>query len=172
MEPAAADTEPTADDAPAVPITAANEATLELGDGISLWYRTVRAWLVGILELPPKRSLHTPPSWAQFPLSAVMCCLSAQWGKRSGIPVLFVHGGPGNCVADYQNVNERFFDADVFFVVEVDQRGTGKSQPSVRQSEPAPQSYPSLSTLSRRACGRRGAVCTGPRQFQTHAALP
>ena len=55
-----------------------------------------------------------------------------QWGKRSGIPVLFVHGGPGNCVADYQNVNERFFDANVFYVVEVDQRGTGKSQPSVR----------------------------------------
>lgn len=39
--------------------------------------------------------------------------------------MLFVHGGPGNCVADYQDVNERFFDADKFYVVEIDQRGTG-----------------------------------------------
>ena len=66
-----------------------------------------------------------------------------QWGSKHGIPVLFVHGGPGNCVADYQNVNERFFDASVFFVVEVDQRGTGKSQPSVRSPQ-LPGSFHSL----------------------------
>jgi proline iminopeptidase len=55
------------------------------------------------------------------------------WGNRSkGVPVLFVHGGPGNCVADYEGINEKFFDKDQFFVVEVDQRGTGNSQPSVR----------------------------------------
>ena len=53
------------------------------------------------------------------------------WGNRvSGIPVLFVHGGPGNCVADYEGINEKFFDKEKFFVVEVDQRGTGKSQVS------------------------------------------
>ena len=52
------------------------------------------------------------------------------WGNPAGIPVLFVHGGPGNCVADYDN--PAFFDADKFFVVEIDQRGTGKSLPSVR----------------------------------------
>ena len=40
------------------------------------------------------------------------------WGnKQSGIPVLFVHGGPGNCVADYQDVNQRFFDVDKYWVV-------------------------------------------------------
>ena len=55
------------------------------------------------------------------------------WGNAaSGIPVLFVHGGPGNCVDDYQDVNARFFNAKKFYVVEVDQRGTGKSLPSVR----------------------------------------
>ena len=55
------------------------------------------------------------------------------WGNRSsGIPVLFVHGGPGNCVADYEGINGKFFDKNRFFVIEVDQRGTGKSQPSVR----------------------------------------
>ena len=51
------------------------------------------------------------------------------WGNvESGIPVLFVHGGPGNCVADYEGINEKFFDKNRFFVIEVDQRGTGKSQ--------------------------------------------
>ena len=53
------------------------------------------------------------------------------WGNPAGVPVLFVHGGPGNCVADYASVNPVFFDADKFFVVEIDQRGTGKSLPSV-----------------------------------------
>ena len=34
------------------------------------------------------------------------------WGnKESGIPVLFVHGGPGACCADYEKINERFFAA-------------------------------------------------------------
>jgi len=55
------------------------------------------------------------------------------WGNReTGIPVLFVHGGPGNAIEDYDNENQRFFDAQAFFVIEVDQRGTGNSQPSVR----------------------------------------
>ena len=54
------------------------------------------------------------------------------WGNlESGIPVLFVHGGPGNCVADYEGINEKFFDKTRFFVIEVDQRGTGKSQVTV-----------------------------------------
>ena len=140
MEATAAATEPTADDSPAVPITAANAATLPLGDGISLWYRTVRTRRVDAcsLELPATRSLRIHHQLGLSSRCPLVCCLSAQWGKRSGIPVLFVHGGPGNCVADYQNVNERFFDVGIFFVVEVDQRGTGKSQPSVRQSAAAP----------------------------------
>ena len=54
------------------------------------------------------------------------------WGNKEGIPVIFVHGGPGNCVADYAGVNANFFDKNKYFVVEVDQRGTGKSTPSVR----------------------------------------
>ncbi|EOD39034.1 hypothetical protein EMIHUDRAFT_466735 [Emiliania huxleyi CCMP1516] len=57
------------------------------------------------------------------------------WDSRAaGTPVLFVHGGPGNCVADYADINGEFFDAARFFVVEVDQRGTGRSTPSVRES--------------------------------------
>jgi pimeloyl-ACP methyl ester carboxylesterase len=64
------------------------------------------------------------------------------WGRSldddddtPAIPIVFFHGGPGNAIADYfGNSNQRFFQNQNhnFFVVEVDQRGTGQSQPSVR----------------------------------------
>jgi proline iminopeptidase len=78
-----------------VPIEKAREHMLDIGGGLTLWYRV--------------------------------------WGNRkSGIPILFVHGGPGNAIADYDNGNKRFFDSNKFLVIEVDQRGTGRSQPSLR----------------------------------------
>jgi len=58
------------------------------------------------------------------------------WGNPAGIPVLFVHGGPGNCVAHYKDINADFFDRNDYYVVEVDQRGTGKSTPSVQDLTP------------------------------------
>ena len=68
------------------------------------------------------------------------------WGNvTKGIPVLFVHGGPGNSVDDYEGINEKFFDKDKFYVVEVDQRGTGKSQPSVRDDYKNMQLYMDIS---------------------------
>eukprot|EP00931_Biecheleriopsis_adriatica_P089124 TRINITY_DN63301_c0_g1_i1.p1 TRINITY_DN63301_c0_g1~~TRINITY_DN63301_c0_g1_i1.p1 ORF type:complete len:392 (+),score=47.89 TRINITY_DN63301_c0_g1_i1:70-1245(+) len=69
------------------------------------------------------------------------------WGTRgaSGIPVLFVHGGPGGCIARYENINQRFFAAERFFVVEVDQRGCGKSQPSVQNDHQNMQAYKNIS---------------------------
>ena len=59
------------------------------------------------------------------------------WGthpSQGGIPVLFVHGGPGNAVSDYGKGNADFFDYTKYYVIESDQRGTGKSQPSVRDN--------------------------------------
>ena len=48
-------------------------------------------------------------------------------GNPEGIPVLFLHGGPGaGCTADHR----RFFDARYFRIVLYDQRGAGRSQPS------------------------------------------
>ena len=49
-----------------------------------------------------------------------------QCGKRDGVPVLFVHGGPG---AGCSTTDRRFFDPNVFRVVLVDQRGAGRSVP-------------------------------------------
>ena len=36
------------------------------------------------------------------------------WGNPAATAVLFVHGGPGNCVADYKGINETFFDFQRF----------------------------------------------------------
>lgn len=47
-------------------------------------------------------------------------------GNPHGIPVLFLHGGPGGgCSPEHR----RFFDPDVFRVVLFDQRGAGNSTP-------------------------------------------
>ncbi|KAI1126918.1 proline iminopeptidase [Nemania abortiva] len=49
-----------------------------------------------------------------------------QYGKKDGLPVIFLHGGPGgNTSAD----NCKFFNPTVYRVVLMDQRGAGKSRP-------------------------------------------
>ncbi|MBO6784158.1 MAG: prolyl aminopeptidase [Alphaproteobacteria bacterium] len=47
-------------------------------------------------------------------------------GRPDGVPVLFLHGGPG---AGCMPVHRRFFDPDHFRIVLFDQRGAGKSRP-------------------------------------------
>lgn len=47
-------------------------------------------------------------------------------GNPGGIPVLFVHGGPG---AGCEAYNRRFFDPDLYRIILFDQRGAGRSQP-------------------------------------------
>ena len=49
-----------------------------------------------------------------------------QTGNPSGIPVLYLHGGPGAGIGkDYR----RFFDPDKYWIIGFDQRGCGKSTP-------------------------------------------
>lgn len=47
-------------------------------------------------------------------------------GNPNGIPVLFVHGGPGAGCGKY---DRRFFDPEVYRIVLFDQRGSGRSRP-------------------------------------------
>ena len=47
-------------------------------------------------------------------------------GSRDGIPVLFLHGGPG---AGCEPFNRRFFDPDKYRIILFDQRGCGRSTP-------------------------------------------
>jgi proline iminopeptidase len=49
-----------------------------------------------------------------------------RYGNPDGIPVLFVHGGPG---AGFGESDKSFFDPEVFDVVLFDQRGAGRSKP-------------------------------------------
>ncbi|MBX2857081.1 MAG: prolyl aminopeptidase [Cellvibrionaceae bacterium] len=47
-------------------------------------------------------------------------------GSKSGIPVLFLHGGPGSgCRSLYR----RYFDPDKYRIILYDQRGAGRSSP-------------------------------------------
>ena len=47
-------------------------------------------------------------------------------GNPAGIPVLFVHGGPGAGCEDY---HRRFFDPERYRIILFDQRGCGRSTP-------------------------------------------
>ncbi|RMJ01762.1 Proline iminopeptidase [Marinobacter litoralis] len=47
-------------------------------------------------------------------------------GNPEGTPVLVVHGGPGGGCEDY---HRRFFDAERFRIILLDQRGAGRSTP-------------------------------------------
>ncbi|WND03408.1 prolyl aminopeptidase [Temperatibacter marinus] len=49
-----------------------------------------------------------------------------QSGNRYGIPVVFVHGGPGGGTSPLQR---RFFDPSKYHIILFDQRGCGKSRP-------------------------------------------
>ena len=83
---------------------------------------------------------------AHFPIGKGLALWYRTWGNAAnGIPVLFVHGGPGNSVAHYKDINQTFFDVEKFFVVEVDQRGTGKSSPSVENDYRNMQHYLDIS---------------------------
>ena len=48
-------------------------------------------------------------------------------GNPQGVPILFVHGGPG---AGFGDADRRFFDPERSRVVLVEQRGTGRSRPA------------------------------------------
>lgn len=47
-------------------------------------------------------------------------------GNPDGIPVLFLHGGPGGSISE---LSRRFFNPDRYHIILFDQRGTGQSKP-------------------------------------------
>ena len=50
-----------------------------------------------------------------------------QFGRRDGVPAVFLHGGPGS---GCQRMHARQFDPAVFRAVLFDQRGAGRSEPA------------------------------------------
>ncbi|MEF9995978.1 MAG: prolyl aminopeptidase, partial [Burkholderiaceae bacterium] len=62
-----------------------------------------------------------------LPLDAVHTMYWEASGNPLGVPVLFLHGGPGGgCSPEHR----RFFDPEFFRIVLFDQRGAGQSLPA------------------------------------------
>jgi len=72
-------------------------------------YPEIEPYATGRLALDSRHSMY----WEQS-------------GNPHGLPVLFLHGGPG---AGASPTHRRFFDPDVYRIVIFDQRGAGRSTP-------------------------------------------
>jgi proline iminopeptidase len=73
-----------------------------------------------------------PYDQGMLPVSPVHTLYYEQCGNPEGVPVVFLHGGPGGgVVPDYR----RFFDPAAYRIVLFDQRGSGKSTPHANLEE-------------------------------------
>lgn len=71
-------------------------------------------------------------------------------GNPKGKPVLFVHGGPGGGI---DPSCRRFFNPELYFIVLVNQRGSGLSTPHAELNENTTQHLINDFELVRQACG-------------------
>lgn len=72
-------------------------------------YHELQPYVVHSFEVEPPHVLHVE-----------------ECGNPAGLPVVFVHGGPGAGCEDY---HRRFFHPDVYRIILFDQRGCGRSIP-------------------------------------------
>lgn len=72
-------------------------------------YPNIKAYVEHSLTVEPPHVLHVE-----------------ECGNPHGIPVLFVHGGPG---AGCEPYHRRFFNPDLYRIILFDQRGSGRSAP-------------------------------------------
>jgi proline iminopeptidase len=73
-----------------------------------------------------------PYDQGMLPVSPVHTLYYEQCGNPEGVPVVFLHGGPGGGTSpDYR----RFFDPAAYRIVLFDQRGAGKSTPHANLEE-------------------------------------
>ncbi|HYQ72872.1 MAG TPA: prolyl aminopeptidase [Gammaproteobacteria bacterium] len=67
-----------------------------------------------------------------LPVSGGHTLYVEECGRHDGIPVVFLHGGPG---AGCEPYHSRFFDPDVYRIILFDQRGCGRSLPHASLQE-------------------------------------
>lgn len=67
-----------------------------------------------------------PHGQGRFPLDEIHTMYWEESGNPAGIPVIFLHGGPG---AGSTPAHRRFFDPTYYRIVIYDQRGAGRSTP-------------------------------------------
>jgi proline iminopeptidase len=68
----------------------------------------------------------TPYATHRLPVDATHTLYVEECGNPNGLPVVFLHGGPGAGLAEY---HRRFFDPARYRIVLFDQRGAGQSTP-------------------------------------------
>ena len=81
------------------------------------------------LARTPRTELYPdvdPFDSGMLPLDAVHTMYWEQSGNPAGVPVVFLHGGPG---AGSSPAHRRFFDPAFYRIVIFDQRGAGRSKP-------------------------------------------
>ena len=81
------------------------------------------------LARTPRTELYPdvdPFDSGMLPLDAIHTMYWEQSGNPAGVPVVFLHGGPG---AGSSPAHRRFFDPAFYRIVIFDQRGAGRSKP-------------------------------------------
>ncbi|ODM99587.1 Proline iminopeptidase [Orchesella cincta] len=85
-----------------------------MGDEIAL-YSAIQPRSSGFLEVSPLHKIYYE-----------------ECGIRDGIPVIYIHGGPGGGIGER---DRRYFDPEAYRIVLFDQRGAGKSTPAFSLEE-------------------------------------
>jgi len=82
-----------------------------------------------------------------------------QCGRPEGLPVIFLHGGPG---AGAASIHRRFFDPDHYRIIIYDQRGAGRSTPKAELADNTTQHLMTdLETLRRHLGVERWVIFGG-----------
>ena len=68
----------------------------------------------------------------RFPVSDLHTLYVEESGNPDGVPVVFLHGGPGGAC---EPGHRRFFDPQAYRIILFDQRGSGKSRPHASLEE-------------------------------------
>jgi len=100
-----------------------------------------------------------PRSSGSLRLDAVHSMYWEECGNPRGIPVVFLHGGPG---AGSSAKHRRLFDPDAYRIVVYDQRGSGRSTPlGALRDNTTPHLIADLETLRRHLGVERWLVFGG-----------
>lgn len=84
---------------------------------------------IGITKAPPLMDLFpsiTPYSSGYMAVDEPHEIYWEQCGNPDGVPILFIHGGPGG---GCKPIHRQFFDPDHYRIILFDQRGAGRSTP-------------------------------------------
>ncbi|XP_037031167.1 probable proline iminopeptidase isoform X2 [Bradysia coprophila] len=65
-------------------------------------------------------------------VSSIHTMYYEQCGNKNGLPIVFVHGGPGG---GFSPLDRRYFDPAAYHIILFDQRGAGKSTPAFSLEE-------------------------------------